>query len=68
MKAKGEGRNKSGFVDILCELSVPLQFGTFVDARQILTSNTKSPFKSKPLLPISNNRVRVKVSVIFILG
>ena len=26
------------------------------------------PFKSKPLLPISNNKVKVKVSVIFVLG
>ena len=28
----------------------------------------KCPFKSKPLLSISNNKVRVKVSVIFVLG
>ena len=30
-----------------------------------LTSRTKCPFNSKPLLPISNNKVRIKVSVIF---
>ena len=30
-----------------------------------LTSSTKCPFNSKPLLPISNNKVRIKVSVIF---
>ena len=27
----------------------------------ILTSNTKFPFKSKPLLPISNNKVRLSL-------
>ena len=35
----------------------------------MLTSNTNSvPLKSKPLLSISNNKVRLKVSVIFSLG
>ena len=29
VKAKDGGRKKSAFVDTLCELSVPLQFGTF---------------------------------------
>ena len=33
-----------------------------------LTSNTKCPFKSKPFLLISNNKVRVKVCVIFVFG
>ena len=35
-----------------------------LDARLILTSNTECPIKSKHLLSISNNKVRVKVSVI----
>ena len=34
---------------------------------QFLTSNTKGVFKSKHLLPIFNNKVRGKVSVIFSL-
>ena len=41
---------------------------TLIRCTRILTSNTKCPFKSKPLLPISNNKVRVRVRVIFILG
>ena len=32
-----------------------------------MASNTKCPFYSIPLLPISNNKVRVKVSVTFSL-
>ena len=40
---------------------------TKLDAYPILTSNTKCPFKSKPLLLVSNNKVRVKVSVSFSL-
>ena len=39
-----------------------------LDASSILTSNTKCPFKSKHFLHISNNKVRVKVSVIFSFG
>ena len=35
------------------------------DGRPILTSNMKCPLKSKPLLPIYNNKVRIKISIIF---
>ena len=38
------------------------------DGRPILTSNMKCPLKSKPLLPIYNNKVRVKVRFTFSLG
>ena len=38
-----------------------------LDARPIFTSNMKCPFKSKPLLPISNNKVKVKVRCYFCL-
>ena len=38
------------------------------DARPILTFNTKCPFKSTHLLPIFNNKKRVKVSVGFSFG
>ena len=45
-----------------------VQVWPYLDARPILTSNTKCPFKSKQLLPIFNNKVRIKVSVIFSFG
>ena len=37
---------------------------TQIRESQILISNTKCPFKSKHFLPISLNKVRVKISVI----
>ena len=41
---------------------------TLIRCTPNLTSNKKCPFKSKHLLPIFNNKVRVKVSVIFSFG
>ena len=54
---------RANFISRVCSLSRM----HLTSAHSTLTSNTKCPFKSKPLLPISDNTVRVKVNVIFSL-